>query len=124
MINRATLGKNERLKSRKALDLVFQKGNRFSVSPVRVFWIKSDEPGVRVGVGVSAKHFKRAVDRNRIKRQLRESYRLQKSVLNTTAIEKGLHVFFVYTETSLPEFSVLKEKVEQALQKISVQLTK
>jgi ribonuclease P protein component len=122
MINSATLGKNERLKSRKALDVLFQKGNRFTVSPIRVFWNKTEEPGIRVGVGVSAKHFKKAVDRNRIKRQLRESYRLQKSAVTTVATEKGLHIFFIYTDTVLPDFSMLKLKVEQAREKISAQL--
>jgi ribonuclease P protein component len=124
MITPATLGKKERLKSRKSLDQLFSEGQKFSVAPFRVFWLPVAEKGLRASVGVSAKNFKRSVDRNRIKRQIRESYRLQKAelVAKVDSSEKGLNIFFIYTEKELPAFIVLKEKMQVALKKIQSQL--
>lgn len=124
MITPTTLGKKERLKSRKSLDQLFSEGQKFSVPPLRVFWLPVSEKGLRASVGVSAKNFKRSVDRNRIKRQIRESYRLQKADLlkQVELSEKGLNLFFIYTERELPTFAVLKEKIQLALKKIQSQL--
>lgn len=61
---------------------------------IRVFYKTVEQTGIRAGVGVSTRVFKKAVDRNRIKRQLRESYRLQKQILVLPeTIEKGLDLF-------------------------------
>jgi len=72
-----------------------------------------------MGVGVSAKNFKRAVDRNRIKRQMRECYRLQKEILLAIAQEpKGLNLFFVYTDRELPEYAHLFSQMQKGLTKL------
>ena len=74
-------GRKEKLKSRKQIDELFLQGKSFSVYPLRVTYrfISSDTPGVQVGVTAGKKYFKRAVDRNRMKRLMREAYRLQKA---------------------------------------------
>ena len=90
--SRNTLGKSERLHGRNAVDELFQKAKRSSMAvfPLRaVFAVDCDadgsEPqGVRILVSVSKKHFKRAVKRNRCKRQVREAYRKQKHALCQT----------------------------------------
>src|SRR5205809_6624659 len=93
--------KKEKLKSRKRIEELFAKGKSFSVFPVKVFFTVatagSFEP-VQAGVGVSARNFKKAVDRNRIKRLLRECYRLNKSGLYETAASeaKAVAAFFLY----------------------------
>ena len=81
-----TLGKDERLKSRKQIENLFDKGKSFVVTPFRVYFIMNTEllihkgeSGLKFGTGVSAKNFKKAVDRNRIKRLTREAWRLQKN---------------------------------------------
>ena len=141
MSKQFTLGKNERLKSRKAIEQLFSEGKSFVISPYRVhYFIKKEEarlPDLPVrqagrqgkdkssllhfGVGVSAKNFKKAVDRNRIKRITREAYRLQKLSLQKILGEKNirLHVFFNYTGKALPLFQDAKEKVAVALNKLS-----
>jgi len=75
---------------------------------------------LQFGTGVSAKNFKRAVDRNRIKRLTREAYRLQKKQLHDTLKQKKvqLNIFFIYTSKELPLFDLVKEKVNVILNKL------
>ena len=121
--------KAEKLKSRKALNALFTGGKSFAVFPVKIFWMPaapdSDRP-MQAGVGVSARHFKKAVDRNRIKRLLRECYRLNKHSLLATleAKEKKVVVFFLYVGKELPDYTMLNEKMQQALTKFEEQLVR
>jgi ribonuclease P protein component len=123
-----TLGKEERLKSRKQIEQLFDKGKSFVVAPFRIYFIvnsespiQKDESRLKFGTGVSAKNFKKAVDRNRIKRLTREAWRLQKNEIREKASEtqKQLNVFFIYTGKELPDFTTVKEKVAIALKKLA-----
>lgn len=113
MTKQFTIGKNERLKSRKAIDLLFREGKRFTISPFRVFYCETGQVELLAGVGVGTKNFKKAVDRNRIKRQAREAWRLQKGQLKEQLIQngKGLHVFLIFTEKSLPAYEQVFEAI-------------
>lgn len=119
------LGRNEMLKSKKLIDNLFASGRKFSQFPCRiVFQLQSQDletPVVRIGVSASKKHFKRAVDRNRIKRLLREAYRLQKNDLIGVLQAKNLcaSVFFLYNERELPGFDVVYAAVGKALARIN-----
>lgn len=75
--------KNERLKSRKAIDKLFTNGKSVGVYPLRLAFVAKDEGETKVGVSVSKKYFKKAVDRNYYKRVLRETYRLNKELLHS-----------------------------------------
>ncbi len=102
-----TLGKMERLKSRKKIELVFKEGRKLSSPPFRVSWIISKEPGqppLQFGAGVSNRNFKKAVDRNRIKRLTREAWRLQKHDLFDLLDSKqaSMSVFLIYTGKEIP----------------------
>ena len=123
-----TLGKNERLKSRKQIENLFDKGKSFVVTPFRVYFIMNTElqihkgeRGLKFGTGVSAKNFKKAVDRNRIKRLTREAWRLQKNEIRDKVKEtqRQLSVFFIYTGKELPDFTTVKDKVAIALKKLA-----
>ncbi|MBI5372800.1 MAG: ribonuclease P protein component [Sphingobacteriales bacterium] len=124
MAKQFTLGKRERLKSRKAIDLLFREGQRFSQAPIRVFYRETGTPGLQFGVAVSAKIFKKAVDRNRVKRLLREAWRLQKNELaqQPRIKDKGLHLFFIYTDRELPDFDTLYKITALILQKLNERL--
>ena len=123
-----TLGKNERLKSRKQIENLFDKGKSFVVTPFRVYFIMNTElqihkgeRGLKFGTGVSAKNFKKAVDRNRIKRLTREAWRLQKNEIRDKVKEtqRQLNVFFIYTGKELPDFTTVRDKVAIALKKLA-----
>lgn len=78
------------------------------------------EAPLQAGFGASSRNFKKAVDRNRIKRLSREAYRLQKQPLFDRLKEKGLSlaVFFIYTGKELPDYRTVTEKIGVALQKL------
>jgi ribonuclease P protein component len=122
-----TLGKNERLKSRKQIAHLFSGGQRFVVPLFRVFYSfqaerRVDEPGafLQAGFGASSRNFKTAVDRNRIKRLTREAYRLQKKKLQEMVTERGqpLSVFFIYTGKTLPGYDEVSKSIAKALDKL------
>jgi ribonuclease P protein component len=115
---RYTLGKKDKLKSRKAIEQLFKDGKSFSVFPFRVLYLEAPassatKNNLQTAFSVSKKHFKKAVDRNRIKRLMREAWRLQKNILsdkiNTT--NNTLAVFIIYTGNELPEYELIFEKI-------------
>ena len=114
-----TLGKEERLKSRKIIEQLFNEGKRFMIQPFRIFYLYAPA-GIQMGVAVSSKNFKRAVDRNRVKRLIREAYRLQKNQLQEKFKEenKGLYLFVVYTAKDLPEYQLVYDKMGVILKKL------
>lgn len=126
MTKRFGFPKAERLKSRKAIDSLFAEGKSFAVFPVRVTYrfFAADEKtsGLQVGVTVSKRYFKKAVDRNRIKRLLREAYRLQKEALQEQlkANNKGGVVFFLYSDKNIASFEAIKTAMAKCLKKLSV----
>jgi ribonuclease P protein component len=120
MAKKFGFGKEEKLKSRKKIDELFLRGKSFTVSPVRVsyqFFHAPDAAILQAGVTVSKKHFKKAVDRNRIKRLLREAYRLQKNELVEIIKEKGKQgfVFFMYTDKTILSFGIIREAMNKCL---------
>ncbi len=122
--------KAEKLKSRKLLNKLFKEGKSLNAFPLKLIYLwnetskdlsesNSQVSTIVVGVGVSARNFKKAVDRNRIKRLLRESYRVQKQLLvGLNAHEKQWQVFFIYTGKELPETSVIQSKMQILMTKL------
>jgi len=112
-----TLPKEERLCSRKALEELFGGGHQsVSAFPIRAVYMPNEVGVVRVMVSVSKRYFKRAVKRNRVKRQLREAYRLQKELLQP--LTGGLDIAFLWTsDEQLPTEKVF-QKMQTLLQRI------
>ncbi|TXD54243.1 MULTISPECIES: ribonuclease P protein component [unclassified Polaribacter] len=81
---KCTLGKKERLKSKKLIERLYKEGTSLKAFPLRMMYLQtvhtSDFPA-QVGVSVPKRNFKKAPDRNRLKRLMRESYRLQKGIV-------------------------------------------
>lgn len=82
--------------------------------------VTNDQPALQSGFTVGTKHFKKAVHRNRIKRLMRETYRLNKHLLKITLEENNKHlaVFFIYTGKDLPEHALVLGKMKAALEKL------
>jgi ribonuclease P protein component len=108
--------RKEKLKSRKLLKQLFSNGKSFSVFPIKIFYLQPDTPldfPVKVAVGASVRNFKKAVERNRIKRLLREAYRTEKVPLHQYMQERSLQVivFLLYIDKILPDYTTLKTKM-------------
>lgn len=103
--------KNEKLKSQNAIDLLFSQGKSVAKYPLRLVYVEipSAEEKLQIGVSVSKKYFKKAVDRNRFKRLLREAYRLNKHILNENLEKKYAMMFFYQTKERL-SFQEIQEK--------------
>lgn len=126
-----TLHKGERLKKRSAIEDLFQKGKTFTLYPLRIYYLPAqnkepEESALKAGFAVSKRYFKKAVDRNRIKRLIREGYRLQKLPLQKVVDNSGavLHLFFIYTGKELPDFNLIKEKIGNLLHKLPAEIKK
>ena len=116
-----TLSKEERLCSRKVLEELFGGGHpSVTAYPIRAVFMRSEMPGVRILVSVSKRYFKRAVKRNRIKRQLREAYRLQKEVLQP--LDGGLDIAFLWTSDDMLPTEKVFQKMHNILCRIQESL--
>ena len=120
--HRFTLKANERLKSAKVIQRLFKEGKSLASFPVRVTYIETEQQAtpLQAGFTVNKKYFKKAVDRNRIKRLMRESYRLQKNDLKNELVKenKNLALFFIFTGKELPEYPLVFEKIGNLLAKL------
>jgi ribonuclease P protein component len=118
-VKRFGFGRKEKLKSRKQIEELFFNGKNFSVFPLRVTYVflPSEEATVQVGVTAGKRYFKKAVDRNRIKRLIREAYRLQKNDLLDVLSQRhqSCSLFFMYTDKTISSFSVIKEAMNKCL---------
>jgi ribonuclease P protein component len=126
--NQYTFKKQERITAQKEVDLLFEKGNAFISYPLRIVYVEQKPfsgATVSVLVCVAKKKLKRAVARNRMKRLIRESYRLNKAFLIEHLQEKesGLLIAFLFIGKELCGFkdieaamlkvlSILKEKTK------------
>ncbi|MGN6603748.1 MAG: ribonuclease P protein component [Ginsengibacter sp.] len=122
MTQKFTLKREEKLKSRKLIQKLFKEGKSFSEFPFRILFLENEKEGevLQAAFSVSKRHFKQAVKRNRIKRLMRESYRLRKPRFKTFLFEndKRLSVFFIYTASEMPSFSEIFEKTTKVLERI------
>lgn len=114
-----TYPKNEKLKSKKTIDLLFSQGKSVSKYPLRLVFVENpyeEKELIKMGVSVSKKYFKNAVDRNYFKRVLRECYRLNKHIL-VENIEKPYAFMFFYQSKDRLTYQEINEKTILLFQK-------
>ncbi|MBP2831123.1 ribonuclease P protein component [Aquimarina sp. U1-2] len=114
---KATFNKKERLKTNKIIEQLFSDGKSIAKYPVRLVYTKTyfeDEIPIKAAVSVSKRNFKKAVDRNRIKRILRESYRKNKYLVPHTTHQFAF--MFLYSGKEMPEYEVIVSKIHVILQ--------
>lgn len=106
-----TLGKKKRLKSKKDIDYLFAEARFKSLPPLRVLVLSSEDIiNTKALFSVPKKRFGKAVDRNKIKRLLREAYRLQQKNLNL-----NVHLALVYVGKEIPRLEKIMPAVKEAL---------
>ncbi|MFY9242524.1 MAG: ribonuclease P protein component [Polaribacter sp.] len=112
-----TLRKQERLKSRKLIEKLYKDGTSLKVFPLRMMYLQTEHTSnfpAQMGVSVAKRNFKRAVDRNRIKRLLRETYRLQKEIVYNNLEEP--HIFMIsYLGKEEKTYEELSSKMNKLL---------
>lgn len=108
-------GKKDKLKSKKLIDQLFTEGQSVTAFPLRLVYLKTEfEDGstLKTGVSVSKRLHKNAVDRNRIKRLMREAYRLNKPThFNTNATSYAFMILYISKDKADFEFLDLKMKL-------------
>lgn len=113
--------KKHKLKSKKSIDLLFSKGKSVSKYPLRLVYAVADEKHMdgelmKMGVSVSKKYFKHAVDRNYFKRILRETYRLNQHLLREHLEQPYNFMFFYQTKDRLT-YAEIEQKTVQLFEK-------
>ena len=110
------LPKSQRLCSRKAQERLFGAGQKsLSSPPLRLVFHPSEQPGVRILVSVPKRHFKHAVCRNRITRQVREAYRLNKQLFQPSSADAGLDIAFLWTSPTVLTTEEVQKKMQWLL---------
>jgi ribonuclease P protein component len=111
----------EKLKSRKLIDKLFTEGKSVSAYPLRMVYLATPLDGdilAKTGVSVSKRHFKKAPDRNRIKRLLREAYRLNKATyFNNLTTQYAFMILYIGKEK--PSFLQVETKMKELFEKFS-----
>jgi len=121
-----TYPKNERLKSKTTIGLLFSEGKSASKYPLRLVYRigeANQEEKIKIGVSVSKKYFKKAVDRNYFKRVLRETYRLNKHLLWDNLEESYSFMFFYQSKDRL-SYEEINTKTIQLFEKFLQQVNK
>ncbi len=118
---RYTLNKREKLKSKILIGELFDKGKSLSKFPLRLVYLKVEHSAsctIQVAFSAPKRKFKSAVDRNRIKRLMREAYRKNKHILHKGVEEKYI-IMFTYTDENELKYVEIEEKLILLLNKLS-----
>jgi len=117
-----TYNKTEKLKSEKAIGQLFSEGDSISAYPLRLVYLKNNEQ-LKVGVSVSKRNFKKAVDRIKIKRLMREAYRLNKKQLIDNNIT-NYSFMILYINKEMPDFKFVNTKMNALFSKFNDRISK
>jgi ribonuclease P protein component len=133
---RLVFRKPERLKRQKLIQLLFQKRQSLGAYPLRLFWLEilpeladndlltSFKTPLKLAFSVPKKKFKRANKRNRIRRQLKEIYRLEKAKLYDKIAPTGKKIICLcfYAGDAMPTYAELQSKLTYLLTKLSKEI--
>jgi ribonuclease P protein component len=121
---RHTFSKDERLSSRRMISRLFAEGSTFHLKPFRITWMiaQLSEPSpVQVLISVPKYNFRKAVDRNLIRRRIKEAYRLNKQVIYDQLKANGQQMVLcvTYTAKEIVPYDLIQEKIILLLQRLN-----
>ena len=120
-VMKKTYHKSEKLKSQKLIENLFENGQYVSTFPLRLVYMEmyfDEKIQVKTAVSVSKRNFKSAVDRNKIKRLLREAYRLhQSSYFNNISTQYAFMILYIGKE--IPSFTDVEKNMKMLFEKFS-----
>jgi len=118
-----TFPKSEKLCSKKIIKALFENGNSLNIYPFKVFWLSEKlniQDSVQLAISVPKRNFKKAVDRNLLKRRIRESYRHKKQILFNHSLNNNLKIslILIYISKEILDYKFIDLKIEKVLNKI------
>lgn len=121
---RHTFPKNEKLTSKKVFEQLFSSGKSMAAYPYRFVWVRNNilqKSQAKIGISVPKRLFSKAVDRNKLKRRIRESYRKNKKLLYLTleAYKISVSLLVIYTAKEELSYSDLDKKMILSLPKLA-----
>lgn len=123
-----TFGKEERVTGAKRVDAIFASGKSFISYPLRVVYLQHKQNPVTscsILITVPKKRMKKAVHRNRVKRLVREAYRLNKILTQDIDIsEQSLDIAFIYVKDTASTYTEIEKAMLKALKQIAIRTTK
>ena len=111
-----SFSKAEKLTGKKKIEELFNNGSSFYLNTFRVKYLASEEECHRILISVPKKNFKRAVDRNLLKRRIREAYRLNKSMIDNTD-GSSFYIAFIYLSKSILTFHEIQDQLIKSLKR-------
>ena len=112
--------KSERLNSKKLIQLLFEEGSHFFLYPFKVYHLRHPDVGIKahqVLVTTSSRRYKKAVERNLIKRRMREAYRLNKHLVQEVSVK--LMIGYIYVGKEIHDFSLIRDKLKETLVRLT-----
>ena len=120
IVSKFTFKKSERLSSKKYIKELFDNGSSFYIYPFKMMVLANSGPDInhnQILITVPKRIFKRAVDRNKIKRLIREAYRLNKHQL-INGSQQTFRIGYIYTAKVCLSFNLIQEKLKLSLDRI------
>ena len=113
----ATFPKQQRLKSKKDIKTLFEEGKTVTKYPIKLLWLPLSQQETKAGFAVAKRNFRSAVTRNKIKRLMREAYRLQKQEIQGKG-KKTFTLLFIYIGKEVAGFKTIDSSLLATLKKL------